>query len=586
MTPQNLIKDLLIPYNSSKFLDVDKIGEHGIGWYSIMDLAEKVEVITSKDGKFSHAVVYKSGDNWFTDIDVKDGEQKGTIVVAHVNKTKTNDKLIKDNLIKHLGLVPSKEIEITYNGQKINTLDNEYPYSAKIVLNFKGRKDSLKIGYKKRDGNKLKTIKVTQDGLFIADMENPFTKKTLHHDLLNMCLESNLEIWIDLPKNIGLTKGRKEIVKKDQAVYYSALVRVFETLLLGRILDDEELVSKMDNELQYIMKNIFFDSYDLSSSIYFRNNQPFDIDSFEDIKPENYADPFEGFNFTTIANENEYMKRAKRYFNEITHITYEIFSKQFIRVQKLVKDVLSSLKLSANDLILLDKRGLLGETSVNVRPENDGIYFDPESKLIYAVYNQIKIVKMTEKEKSVKLDTKKTDDSIDEIARIPVSEFNEKIKAANIGIEYLVFFEAIVYLDNLFEEAMNKAKTQAFFLVNAKEDKISPDEHGFAFNFYHESLKKIVKNIFDKNFDKNLFYTILDLYLYAKTYIVLGKFYISLEEVDEFYEETKKKIRDGFVNYIFENRIDIEKELKNILTKCNSKTQTTVQELVKKIKQN
>ena len=48
MSQLELLRDLLIPYNSgSKEANMEKIGEHGIGWYSTLDLAEIVEVFTA-----------------------------------------------------------------------------------------------------------------------------------------------------------------------------------------------------------------------------------------------------------------------------------------------------------------------------------------------------------------------------------------------------------------------------------------------------------------------------------------------------------------------------------------------------------
>ncbi|MDP2908587.1 MAG: ATP-binding protein [Nanoarchaeota archaeon] len=50
MSLKDVVKDLLIPYNSGKEFDLTKIGEHGIGWYSIVDLAELVKVVTKPRG--------------------------------------------------------------------------------------------------------------------------------------------------------------------------------------------------------------------------------------------------------------------------------------------------------------------------------------------------------------------------------------------------------------------------------------------------------------------------------------------------------------------------------------------------------
>ncbi len=580
MNPQSLIRDLLIPYNSSKFMDTDKIGEHGIGWYSIMDLSYKVEVITGKENKLSKATVYKEGDNWFTDIEVNPGDQKGTLVVAHVVKSKTNPDLIKKNIEKHLGLVPSTAVDIKVNGEKINNLDKQYPYAAAIVINYKSRKDRLKIGYRKNVDKKFRTMKLTQDGLYIGDIENPFVKKSMHYDILNTLLEAGINIWVDLPKNIGLTKGRKEVVKKDRNIYYSALTRVFESIFANKILDDNELVTKMDNDLAYIFKNVFFDSYDLNSSEYFRNGKPFDFDTMAAGEPESHVDPLTGFNTTAKPDEEQYLKRSKRYFNEITHFIYEIFSKQFISAQKVLSSRHSMVKVSPNDLIKVDNRGLLYEGNLEEMPAKDGVFVDKDSKLAYAILNQIKVVKMTEKEKDMPGTLVSTESADVQIKKMPFSFIKEKFTKINKAKEYLKFFEAIKYLDALTQKAAKHRESEIFFLYNPREDKICPDESGIGFNFHSQSLQDIVQSIALNKADKDVIYKILDLYLYAKTYMVSGKFYITVEEIEEFYEKTKKGIRDAFVEYVFNNRVPLEQDLTNILVPDTPGQGTTINELI------
>ncbi len=518
-----------------------------------------------------------------TDIETGEGEQKGTLVIAHVDKSRTDENTVKDSLSKFLGLVPSSEIQILYNGVKVNTADSIYSYSARIGINYKGRKDNLKISYRKKAEEKLKTIKLTQDGLFIADVENPFPKKTLHYDFLNMCLEQGLEFWVDLPKNIGLTKGRKEVVKKDQEIFFMALNRVFETIVLGKILDDEELVIRMDNELAYIIKNIFFDSYDLTSSVYFRNNLPFDFETMSDTQPDGYVDIFNGFSISGELKEKEYLKRAKKYFNQITHFTYDLFNKQFIRLQKYTTKTYNPVKLSANDIILAEYRGLLREGSLDDTPASEGLFYDKNSKVMNAIISQIAAVRMTEKGKQTVL-VEDTGSENREIRRLSLELFSDTLKKTGKGKEYLSFFAAMEYLDKIFLEALNKPLTPLFFIVNTKEDKICPDETGLAFNFNHLSLERMAADIAELRIDRIFLFKILDIYLYAKTYITSGKFYIAIEEVEEFYEVTKKSIRDKLIQYVFEKRIDMENELKSILSANGPITHTPVTDIVKILK--
>ena len=145
-------------------------------------------------------------------------------------------------------------------------------------------------------------------------------------------------------------------------------------------------------------------------------------------------------------------------------------------------------------------------------------------------------------------------------------------------------FLIIEYLDNLLEKSLNTHKTELFIQSNAKEDIICPDENGLSFNFGKSSLRDLVSLIANVKIEREVLYKVLDLYLYAKSYISSGKYYISLDEETLFYEGHKKKLRDALIKYVFDNSIDMENELKDILDKGRTSSPVQLSELSRLLK--
>src|SRR3989338_5366866 len=197
MDAQSLVRDLLIPYNSGKEFDLTKIGEHGIGWYSVVDLADVVRVVSrppdsEDEGQAVGALVYHDGtwkasilphaSNGFTPRLHK--EHSGTEVTAFIDKKgETSIENLRAFLYQYLGMVSEVRANIVFrNGEhaeKINSLRALYETAAPVELALEGETQPLRIRMSKRllggtgdsrfthrDKN-LEKVLFTQQGLFI-----------------------------------------------------------------------------------------------------------------------------------------------------------------------------------------------------------------------------------------------------------------------------------------------------------------------------------------------------------------------------------------------------------------------------------
>ena len=285
MTMNEIVKDLLIPYNSGKQFDVTKIGEHGIGWYSIVDLAEFVKVTSRKIGAdmSTQAVVFKDGENWrvalnpcsndgfFKKLDL---HNSGTEVCAFIPPGVTSKKQIKDFLYQHLGMVPQANARIFLGPEQINSARQDYITAVPTYVKIDDQVSPLTMGISKRQafGNSedprfahrnknLEKILLTQRGLFIKYDNIPFREDTIHAEIAQDLVSMGMDLWIDVPDDVTLTKGRNNIISSDWPAVLEGAYKGFEHLFLDVVLNDRELLEHPQQRLLTSVAKIFDKNY-------------------------------------------------------------------------------------------------------------------------------------------------------------------------------------------------------------------------------------------------------------------------------------------------------------------------------------
>jgi len=281
MDMKTLVSDLLIPYNSSKEFDITKIGEHGIGWYSLVDLAEFVKVITKTrdSGKPIQAVIYKDNNEWNTKISYmkelqnKKDIQHGTEIIGHIPEDSTSDILIRDFLYQYLGLVNPSKANIFYGKENINSIRELYEGSMGADLNIGNTSRTLKFLVSK---NAIKNIKdnrfkhrysqlnnlmYTQAGLFVKYDSASFKDKTIHAEMLDSLMGNGLDFIVEIPDNVTLTKGRNSIIADHEAPLLDSMYRGFESIILDTLLTDDEMMTESSNIVLQSIADIFDKNY-------------------------------------------------------------------------------------------------------------------------------------------------------------------------------------------------------------------------------------------------------------------------------------------------------------------------------------
>ncbi|MFH1916894.1 MAG: hypothetical protein ABIJ21_06560 [Nanoarchaeota archaeon] len=285
MDLKTLVRDLIIPYNSGKEFDPTKIGEHGIGWYSIVDFADLVKVVTRTPGRenVAQAYVYSEDGTWMARFIPQsmngfhpplNTREQGTEVTAFIPTHKTSRQQIKDALYQHLGMVDEAAADITFDDDQINTLRSTYSKSSPVLITLDDVTKLMTLGVSKRElagrftdprfkyrNQNLNKILFTQRGLFIKYDNADFSDQSIHRTLLNSLTDIGLDFWVDVPDHVTLTKGRNNIIADHSPAVLDGIYAGFEELFLDVILADEEIVYHSSGSLMQTLSDIFTKRY-------------------------------------------------------------------------------------------------------------------------------------------------------------------------------------------------------------------------------------------------------------------------------------------------------------------------------------
>ncbi|MBI1969576.1 ATP-binding protein, partial [Candidatus Woesearchaeota archaeon] len=281
MDVKGVIRDLLIPYNSGKEFDPTKIGEHGIGWYSVVDLASLVKTTTrQRDGNGAvQTLVYRDRETWKATIvpSTPDGfygplhkKPHGTEVTVYIPEQTTSPEDIRDFLFQYLGMVDSRNGQIFLGAAMINSAREAYRQASPIPVSIEREKKPLTMGVSKRGlsgdlndprfrhrNKNLEKILYTQRGLFVKYDTHPFHEETIHAQLIADLQKMGLDFWVEVPEHATLTKGRNSVIGDHRNPVLEGMYRAFEDLFLNVLLSDEQVVYHSSGTLLSSIANLF-----------------------------------------------------------------------------------------------------------------------------------------------------------------------------------------------------------------------------------------------------------------------------------------------------------------------------------------
>lgn len=603
MSPIEMIRNLLIPYNSGKDKDSEKIGEHGIGWYSIMDFAKIARVISSKNGIRTKATVQKHEGEWQATIETSKGNIKGTKVTAFANPYKADDSEIRRQLHKNIGLCDSTDVNISLNGIQVNKLADHYKIGGQVSVQYKDSLDTLDL-YFRRDylDNKSEKVIFTQDGLFIKDEEIPFAEHTIYNFFMKALTIEGFKFWIDIPTNVGLTKGRNNIVARDRVETYKAIIPTFEQCILDVVLEDDDLIKKLDRKMSYWIREILSDSYKLEIKKkenpepnmivrivdYYKNK----INSKKEDEESNIKikgnDDFKDLTLPEVTDQRKKKleEAAKKYYEEMSDFSKKIFKKRFIPAMKYIKGESENIKVSISDMVMAYVNDILFDSRWHDGEKTDGIYVNSSSDVVHTVLQQLDLLQNQRKKtlaaitapaKEKKKAPKK--DSITEIVnRTNIKKIKEITAKENVGYEYQAFLEIANYVDGIISKANRLVNSPVMIHYNERMlmnvEIAHTDRKGISFNLADDTAYSFIEKVRRGEFDFDSMLKLADVLVHEKAHCKRSEYDATPEHGRKFYEVDKVKVRSKFITYCLKNGVDALEYANDILKRYDCSIET------------
>ncbi|WP_437587178.1 ATP-binding protein [Sorangium sp. So ce1000] len=288
-----LLADLLVPFRSGKAGEPDAIGEHGIGFFSALEIAPWIEVVTAtSSGGYRLLVAPLGGGPPYEDFSWTllslprpspppsgDGARAG-VPARRIDErasepprrpaTGTSVRLSLAQQISRpalaaevsaaVGLVDPTVARIYVDGALVNTARARLRRAAEVPLRLPPSGElcgAVELLVGRGDGIEPQ-LTITQKGLTVATRIDPFPgpELGLHRELARAIMAAGFGLVAELPLGVPLNKGRSAVAATASTAVEAALVAAFERFVLRDALYDRELLRAVDHRLSSVLDRL------------------------------------------------------------------------------------------------------------------------------------------------------------------------------------------------------------------------------------------------------------------------------------------------------------------------------------------
>lgn len=273
MTRAELIEDLLVPFRTTKEGEAGTIGEHGIGFFSALEIAPWVEVVSITRAGGHRLRIAPAADHgppfgdfcWSVEVITRRGfygvrGATGTAVRLRLAAPHSRAALSAE-LAAAVGLVDPAEARIHLNGLLLNTARTRLRRAATAPIagvTPSGRALGELVLHVGRGDGIEPQLTVVQRGLTVATRMDPFVGQDLglHRDLARAMTAAGYGLVAELPLAVPLNKGRSAVAAGASIAVEAALTAAFERFMLCDALFDRELLRAVDHRLSSVLDRL------------------------------------------------------------------------------------------------------------------------------------------------------------------------------------------------------------------------------------------------------------------------------------------------------------------------------------------
>ncbi|WP_437314728.1 ATP-binding protein [Sorangium sp. So ce385] len=282
MSRTELLADLLVPFRSGKAGEPDAIGEHGIGFFSALEIAPWIEVVTATPSGGHRLLVAPLGagppydDFSWTLLSLPRSSAApppglaGAAAPPRRSTTGTSVRLslaqpisrpaLAAEVAAAVGLVDPAVARIYVDGALVNTARARLRRAAEVPLRLPPSGElcgAVELLVGRGDGVEPQ-LTITQKGLTVATRIDPFPgpELGLHRELARAITAAGFGLVAELPLAVPLNKGRSAVAASASTAVEAALVAAFERFILRDALYDRELLRAVDHRLSSVLDRL------------------------------------------------------------------------------------------------------------------------------------------------------------------------------------------------------------------------------------------------------------------------------------------------------------------------------------------
>jgi hypothetical protein len=264
MSGVELLEDLLVPFRTKKEGDPETIGEHGIGFLGALEIAPRLEVMTSTGTEAHRLRIRPVGAKpphtdfaWtLAPIDPPPMLLSGTTVRLTLERPVDRAALTAE-VVTVAGFVDPARARIHVNGVLVNEARARLRRVASVPIGVGGALGHLELFTGRGEGIPPRLL-LTQRGLLVSDRIDAFpgADRSLHRELARAIGAAGYGLVADLPPAVPLNKGRSSASGFAARLVEDALATAFERFVLEDALHDRELLRGVDHRLASVLDRL------------------------------------------------------------------------------------------------------------------------------------------------------------------------------------------------------------------------------------------------------------------------------------------------------------------------------------------
>jgi len=606
----------IVPFDSDKIGDLSLYGEHGIGFFSVFRVADKVEVMTRNGSESVLAEFVNEEGSWNVYVDLEAEKPKqGTSIIIRVKKggdpgwegVEGFRSDVNAALRTYAGLVSLERAEIVVDGERVNKAAENFELGGSVSVRTDRGEGELKFFFKENGSETA----LTQGELYSKDIKPTFLPSSLYRLWLDL-RGLGYGLWVDLPQSIALNKARTDVRSDYVDVFKEATEAALLNFVITSVLPNPDLADKLDSAIaSFVEDSISSKSETVAKSVV--GEFPGDEraqEPGEQKAPLGKGDEKEGEESDEAAPE----KPSKSYYGrdefedrqtmegkkawaaegrDSLHVEDALFNTPFVKAVREGEEKL----LSLNQVMSLYGKGKLSLNLLEGKEYTVTSCQKVVSKVLRVVDDEIKAEKAEKEKKTIKIKPAKgprvtTEETVPPKPEDRSYEEEEKPLIISLehtslgtmeriaektgkGWEFVGLLRILNYMETLIEDKeLDELEVTVMFhkkhSMNPYSEVIAhTDKDTISYNFGCDIVQSLFNNLLEGGADAKTLISLQELLIHEKAHCELKQYGGEESHAPVFYL-TKEKVRETYFRHCSERGADVLEEAQKIWDDCMS----------------